>query len=181
MMFCLMPVISEGRISPQWAVRWYIMTGPAEYGVEIGQDSFPFSFKFSWGTGTVFGNYRNYVGLKATCSIYIPFPMTLTFVLKANNGIALYIDEVPVVYSMEELIKGRAYREETAQIFVEKGWHKLKLHYYEWEGEALVSFSFKPPPAEELFWVLADIEMRLEDLAATVQSLLEQLQKITPQ
>jgi len=154
------------------------MTGPGEYGAEIGTSSFPFTFSYDWGSEPVFGGYRDYIGFKASCELYIPTDMTLTFQVKANDRIALDCDGQRVMYALEERVSPpssfmgplRTYRAQERAIPLRRGWHKFELWYYEWEGEALVSFDFDIPK-KELFFSFISMGQEMETLLQRVKAL----------
>jgi len=72
-------VLGQEEIPPEWKVHWYIMTGPGEYGA-LGLSPGCFTFFYKWGTGPLFKGYRNYIGFKAFCDIYVPVDMSLTHI-----------------------------------------------------------------------------------------------------
>jgi len=122
-----------------WKVCWYEMTEPGVFGQALGTSSFPLNFFFNWGYGQIFQNRYDRVGFKAYAKIYLPRDTFCRFKVFANNCFALYIDDSKV---LEHWGIGEALppEEKLVELFLRAGEHDLELHYYEWEGEAWLSF-----------------------------------------
>lgn len=124
-----------------WEVHWYELVEPGVFGRELGTSSFPFVFSFNWSYGIVFNKYWDRVGFKAYALIFVPKDSWGFFKVSANNCFALYIDDVKVMdhWGVGEAL---AADEQSIEYFLSAGFHKLELHYYEWDGPAWVSFYF---------------------------------------
>jgi predicted nucleic acid-binding Zn-ribbon protein len=122
-----------------WKVCWYEMTEPGVFGQSLGTSSFPLNFFFNWGYGQIFQNRYDHVGFKAYAKIFLPRDTFCRFKVFANNCFTLYIDGRKVLehWGMGEALPPE---EKFVELLLAAGEHDLELHYYEWEGEAWISF-----------------------------------------
>jgi len=164
--------LSGAGEAPLWEVHWYVMTAPGEHGVKVGTGTFPFIFSYDWGDGPVFGEFRNFIGFKAFSNLFIPADMTITFQLAGNNGIALFHNGEAIIFCWEKLIVGVGFRRREVDLFMEKGWHRLELWYFEWEEGASFSFDFDIQE-EELFFAFVNMGQEMEILLEKINALKE--------
>jgi predicted nucleic acid-binding Zn-ribbon protein len=122
-----------------WKVCWYEMTEPGVFDQSLGTSSFPLNFFFNWGYGQIFQNRYDHVGFKAYAKIFLPRDTFCRFKVFANNCFTLYIDGRKVLehWGMGEALPPE---EKLVELLLKAGEHDLELHYYEWEGEAWISF-----------------------------------------
>jgi phage shock protein A len=122
-----------------WKVCWYEMSEPGVFGQSLGASSFPLNFFFNWGYGQIFQNRYDHVGFKAYAKIFLPRDTFCRFKVFANNCFTLYIDGTKVLehWGMGEALPPE---EKFVELLLAAGEHDLELHYYEWEGEAWISF-----------------------------------------
>jgi len=151
-------------VKPTWEVHWYVMKEAAVYGDKVGLETFPFNFNYDWGKGIVYKGYKDHIGFKAYCELYIPEDGEFHFNIDTKNydGSNLFIDGEefcePGYFSLSGMI---------GYEFLSRGLHKLELHYYDWEDEARISFKFSVPN-DTLFWTT----MRVwQDLLSEIESL----------
>ena len=163
------PIITpapSGTVKPTWEVHWCVMREPGIYGDEVGLEAFPFDFNYDWGGGIVYKGYDDHIGFRAYCELYIPESGEFYFKVGGDDGFGLLIDGEGVLGSWDF---ARWYYEREAETykFLSRGLHKLELYYFEWAGEAEISFKFSVPN-DTLFWTT----MRVwQDLLSEIESL----------
>ena len=142
------------------------------YGDEVGLETFPFNFNYDWGEGIVYKGYKDRIGFKAYCELYIPEGGEFYFKVGSNNGFSLFIDGEGALESWKLFVDEEVgYREAETYKFLSRGLHKLELHYYEWGGGAKIFFEFSVPN-DTLFWTT----MRVwQDLLSEIESLKTEL------
>jgi len=158
-------------VKPTWEVHWYTMREPGKYGDEVGFETFPFDFDYDWGKGIVYKGYKDHIGFRAYCELYIPEGGEFYFKIAAEDydGFSLVVDGKDV-WNPGYFIGGKA---ETYR-FLSRGFHKLELQYYEWEGEAEILFKFSVPN-DTLFWTT----MRVwQDFSSEIESLKTELTEV---
>ena len=119
-----------------WEVHWYEVVEPGVFGDEMGVTTFPLNFSFDWGYGRVYKKW-DHVGFRAWAMIYISSDAYCYFSISANNGVSLYVDGKKIIDHWNKKGPGNY----SIRYFLAAGWHKLELHYYEWEDKAWLSFS----------------------------------------
>ena len=160
---------------PTWEVHWYVMRESGIYGDKVGLETFPFDFNYDWGEGIVYKGYKDHIGFKAYCELYIPEDGEFYFKVGSNNGFSLLIDGEEALESWKLFVDEEVgYREAETYKFLSRGFHKLELHYYEWGGGAKISFKFSAPN-DTLFWTTVRV---WQDFLSEIESLKTELTEV---
>jgi hypothetical protein len=122
----------------KWDVTWYILTGAGQWGPPIGKEVWDYgTFDWNWGSGIVYGGYSDYVGFVAKATVYASSGRLVTFYLGSDDGATLYIDNTLVI----DRWGSNRYGVTSATFNLSPGKHTLEIDYYEWTGDARVSFN----------------------------------------
>lgn len=126
----------QETVSVQWNVTWYTITGSGQWGSSVGSSTFPSTFIYNWGLGTVFEGYADYIGFIATSTINVPQDRPVSFTIGGDDGIKLYVDEQLTIDDPDT----HPYRKQSKVVNLNAGKHSLMLRYYEWTDYAMISF-----------------------------------------
>ena len=80
--------------------------------------------------GAPFGAGGNSFSVIWNGSVFCPYSETYTFKCGSDDGFRLYIDDI---YRMGYW-GGRAYAENSASMYLQRGFHRFKMHFYEGNG-----------------------------------------------
>jgi len=121
-----------------WDVTWYAITGEGKFGGELGKTKFPAIFTYDWGYGNVWKDYKDFIGFEAYTTIYVPRDGPVNFYIRSDDGCRLYVDGKLVID-----LWGRLFypQEESKTVYLTKGFHRLRLIWYEWRGAAYIRFN----------------------------------------
>ena len=162
-------------VKPTWEVHWYVMRETVDrnevgYGDEVGLETFPFNFTYDWGKGIVYKGYKDHIGFKAYCELYIPEDGEFHFKVDTKD-----YDRSDLLIDGKEIWKPGYYSlfGITGDVFLSRGLHKLELQYCDWEDEAKISFKFSVPN-DTLFWTTVRI---WQDLSSEIESLKTELKE----
>lgn len=130
----------------EWAVSWYTLSADGKWGGKVGDQTFPSTFYYNWKSGSVFGQYSDYIGFHAFATINVQRIGPVRFIVGCDAACRLFVDGLLVINSWER----SSYREIDKTMTLAPGKHQLQLDYYEWAGNAAISFRVD---ADVLEWV----------------------------
>jgi poly(3-hydroxybutyrate) depolymerase len=124
-----------------WARTWYVYSGNSRnpWGQLLGSgpNESNLNFDKNWGSGTVAYSRSNRIGFVSTRTVNLSAG-TWTFTVGGDDGVRLYIDNKLVINGW----KNQAYTRYTYKTsFSSTADHSLRLEWYEYTGNARVSFS----------------------------------------
>ena len=122
-----------------WKVDWYeVLTDTGTFGNYLGtQYWYSGEFDRNWGDGVLYGGRTNYTGFKATAWVYVASDRYVLITIGSDDGSRLYVDSDLIIDHWGT----HRYSTRSSYIYLTKGKHLLELHYYEWTGDARVSFA----------------------------------------
>jgi outer membrane murein-binding lipoprotein Lpp len=121
-------------LSPTFVGQVYRGENFNEY-VGVLSDSYPIDF--NWGTSGPFGLKDNF-SIRWVGSVYIPISGVTTFYIKSDDGIRLWIDEGLILNEWTP----QDSKSHEVELSLTKGWHNLKLEYFERTGRANICFDW---------------------------------------
>jgi hypothetical protein len=127
----------------KWARTWYVYSGnngsPWSRVLGSGPDESNLNFDNNWGSGTVAYSWSERIGFVSTRTVNLSAG-SWTFTVGGDDGIRLYVDDKLVINGW----KNQAYTTYTYKMsFSSTANHSLRLEWYEYTGNARVSFSLK--------------------------------------
>lgn len=127
----------------KWARTWYVYSGnsgsPWSQVLGSGPDESNLNFDNNWGSGTVAYSRSDRIGFVSTRTVNLSAG-SWTFAVGGDDGVRLYVDDKLVINGW----KNQAYTTYTYKTsFSSTADHSLRLEYYEYTGNARVSFSLK--------------------------------------
>ena len=122
--------------SASWDVEWFAVDSNRYAGRSLGRRQWDPTFSTDWGWGHVFGGRDDRLLLDATMSIVVPHAGWFWFEVGGDDGFRLYINSELV---LEDWNDGSARRWGRFR-WMQPGVHELRLMYYEWRGQAKLSF-----------------------------------------
>ena len=99
-------------------------------------------FSTNWGTGTVAGIRVDDIGFRSGRTINFPYTGVYTFSVGSDDGIKIWIDGA---LALDKWVD-RSYITDTFTKTLTAGNHQVRIDYYEYGGDATVSFGYTPPP-----------------------------------
>lgn len=135
--------VSETQYS-KWIIEWYSISYSGTdviWGSNLDQSnkSGSNSLIFNWGSGTVFSSYSDYVGLRASETIYVPSSRQVRFTLGSDDGSILFVDGVSVINNWGI----HKYSEKKASPFLNEGKHVINIWYAERTEAARLTFYYE--------------------------------------
>jgi hypothetical protein len=124
-----------------WEVRWYAITGESKWGGVVGSSTFPAVFDYDFGSGYVYDGYSDYIGFKAEMKIYVRRYGPVSFKVGADDGFRLYIYRPDTGDRLILSKDSGSYSEYSKVVYLDPGEYTLTLEYWEYRGNARVSFS----------------------------------------
>jgi hypothetical protein len=143
--FVAVPEAIQVSQSTQWQVEWRTFTPEGLWGTIVGNDEFPSTFNFDWGTGDLFAAYSDWIGFSATAVVKAPRSGPVTFTIGSDDGSQLFVDGQEKI----SLWSDHFYTTRSAIVHLTEGEHSVRLSFYERTGLARVSFS---APGDVLSW-----------------------------
>jgi hypothetical protein len=127
----------------KWARTWYAYSGDrgSPWSQVLGSDPDEINLNFdkNWGSGTVAYGRSDRIGFVSTRTVNLSAG-SWTFTVGGDDGISLYVDDKLVINGW----KNQAYTTYTYKTsFSNTADHSLRLEWYEYTGNARVSFSLK--------------------------------------
>jgi hypothetical protein len=127
----------------KWARIWYVYSGnrgsPWSQVLGSGPDESNLNFDKNWGSGTVAYGRSDRIGFVSTRTVNLSAG-SWTFTVGGDDGVRLYVDGKLVINGW----KNQAYTTYTYKTsFSSTGDHSLRLEWYEYTGNARVSFNLK--------------------------------------
>jgi curved DNA-binding protein CbpA len=111
-----------------WAISWYpYINGNAEFESSIGSSSFPSTFDYDWGDGTVFNDYSDKISFVARTEINVQSlsDQTVQFTIGADTFACLFIDGEQIL----SIAPISYYQTKTDSINLTPGNHDLTIYY----------------------------------------------------
>jgi hypothetical protein len=126
-----------------WARTWYVYSGnrysPWSQQLGTGPNENNLNFENNWGAGTVAYSRSDRIGFVSTRKVNLA-PGSWTFTVGGDDGVRLYIDGNLVINGW----KNQAYTTYSYEAsFSSTADHTLRLEYFEYTGNARVSFNLK--------------------------------------
>jgi hypothetical protein len=127
----------------KWARTWYVYSGnkgsPWGQLLGSGPDESNLNFDKNWGSRTVAYSRSDRIGFVSTRTVKLSAG-SWTFTVGGDDGVRLYVDDKLVINGW----KNQAYTTYTYKTsFSSTADHSLRLEWYEYTGNARVSFNVK--------------------------------------
>ena len=102
---------------------------------ELGTSQFPPTFSYAW-RWYVFHNYQDWTGFVATMQIEVRGDDPITFTIGSDDGARLFIDDELQIDNW----RVGGYQKISKSIQLSRGFHTLRLEWFDWKEWAIVSF-----------------------------------------
>ncbi len=126
--------------SAGWDVEGFALDSNRDVGRSLGRKHWRPDLSFDWGRGQVFGDRKDMLLLDATMPIVVHRPEWVWFEIGGDDGFGLYIDDEVVLADWNNGF----FRSFGKYIWMQPGMHELRLKYYEWTDQAMLSFRTTP-------------------------------------
>ncbi len=127
----------------KWQRVWYDYSAIC---LGDGPDEVNEKFDNNWGTGTIAYGKSDYIQFISSRKIYFPSAGTYGFTVGSDDGVQLWIDGNLRIDKWQL----RPYQTDSVVVYLSTGYHNFQINYFENDGDARVSFTYSPPPANTL-------------------------------
>jgi hypothetical protein len=125
---------------PDWRGEYFSNTQLAGAPSVIRNDP---DLNFNWGRGApAYGLPADYFSARWTRQLWFPATQPYRFVLRADDGVRLWIDGILILDEWHAAAPA-AY---TRDVSLNAGWHGFRIEFYEGVGDAILQFRIEPVP-----------------------------------